>query len=237
MKKKVILLFLLVFLVVPFMSCKKTENKVFVDTTVYEIGKKVSLSSKTAIVFQDVQFSKDFKLQTTTEGVQNFPFVYLKKDKTGPRIIRIEKDGSTIDTIIDTVTSKSYSSAYIVEIGGDLKKTIARYVLDTEKNVIKPKLPSDQFIFISLLYANDTRKPILTKDLSLFIELTNQSKIQFDTILAETILSNSIPKEIKPSESSSLRYIGVVPLDVKEIYINFEGKKFKWEIKDIKKTN
>jgi hypothetical protein len=237
MKKNcLLLLFLLVFLLFPVTSCKKKEIKPVIDTTIYEIGKSVAVTNKSEITVQDILPSVEFKLQATTDGIQSFPFVYLKKDKSGPRIIRIEKDGTTVDTLIDTVSSKTYSSAYIVEAGGDLNKTIARYVLDTKKNIIKPKSATDQFIFISILYKNNTKKPVLTKDFTVFLELPNKTQIQVDTILAETILSSSIPKEIKPGEMVSLRYVGVISKESKDILVSFEGKYFKWENKEIKAT-
>lgn len=122
----------------------------------------------------------------------------------------------------------------MVEIGGDLTKTIARYVLDTKKDVVKPKSPKDQFMFVTILYKNLSRKPVFSKDFNLFFEVQDKNQIQFDTILAETILSSTLPKEIKSGESVSLRYVGVLPGGSKEVMINFEGKKFKWENKETK---
>jgi hypothetical protein len=235
MKKNLfILLFLLVFLSFSALSCKKVEKKPIVDTVIHEIGKSITLENHSEVTLQDVQAISEFKLQTTTDGVQSFPYVYLKKEKSGPRIIRIEKDGSTIDTLIDTVNSKSYASAYMVEAGGDLTKTIARYVLDTKKDVVKPKSPKDKLIFVSIMYKNVSRKTILSKDFVLYFEAPEKNQIQFDTILAETILSSSLPKEIKSGETVSLRYVGVLPDGSKEVMISFEGKKFKWENKETK---
>lgn len=233
-KKCIVSLVLLVLFSFSCISCKKVNKVPVADNTTYEIGKKVTLPSSSDIVIQDVLFANEFKLQTTLEGVQDFPYIYLKKDKAGPRIIRIDKEGGTIDTLVDTVSSKSYSSAYIVESGGDLAKTIARYVLDTKKDSLLPKNSTDQFVFISILFSNKTKKPVLTKDFTIFIELKDKSQVQFDSILAETILSNTIPKEIKQSETVSLRYVAVLDKNIKEILVSFEGKKFKWENKDIK---
>ena len=75
-------MFLLVFFLFSAVSCKKTTvNKIEEDTKVYEIGKSVILTNKSELTIQDVLPSKDYKLQTSTEGVQSFPYVYLKKDK------------------------------------------------------------------------------------------------------------------------------------------------------------
>lgn len=235
-KKGVVLVILLVLFSLVGGGCKKTATKPVIDETIYEFGKKVVLDSKSTVTVQDIILVPEYKLQTTLENVQKFPYVYLKKDKSGPRIIRIERDGNTIDTLVDTVSSKSYGSAYIVEAGGDLNKTIARYVLDTKKDIIKPRDNKKQFAFLTILYKNETRKTILSKDLKITLVLADKSTIEVDPLLAETILSSSLPTEIKPTEIQTLRYIGVVPIDCKEIIINWEGKNIKWENKEIKPT-
>lgn len=233
-KKSFVLIALLISFTFLIVSCKKPEKPVKVDSNIYEIGKTVQLTNKSEIMVKDVLNSPEYKLQTSTEGVQSFPFVYLKKDKNGPRIIKIQKDGTTIDTLIDTVKSNTFSSAYIVESGGDLTKTIASYVLDTKTNSIKPKKSTDQFVFVSVQLKNQSRKTIFTKDLKAFIELPDKSQKIFDPILADTILSSPYPVEIKANETAMIRFIGVIPLNSKNIVINIEGKKFKWEVIETK---
>lgn len=228
-KKCIVLFTIFISFSLLICSCKKSEKPLDVDTNIYEIGKTVQIINKYEIIVKDVINSPEYKLQTSTEDVQSFPFVYLKKDKNGPRIIKIQKDGTTIDTLIDTVKSNTFSSAYIVESGGDLSKTIASYVLDTKTNSIKPKKNTDQFVFVSVQLKNQSRKTILTKDLKAFIELSDKSQKIFDPILADTILSSPYPIEIKANETVTIRFIGVIPLNTKNIIINIEGKKFKWE--------
>jgi len=235
-KKCLLLFFIFILSASAFFGCKKIQKPIKSDTTLYEIGKTVILPNKSEITVQDVLYAPEYKFQTTTENVQNFPYVYLKKEKSGPRIIKIQKDGTTIDTLIDSIQSNTYSSAYIVEAGGDLTKTIASYVLDSKKDIIKPKKETDQFVFITVLVNNRSRKTITTKELKTFIELSDKSIVSFDSILADTILSNAFPSEIKTNEIASLRYVGLIPKNSKEIIINIEGKKFKWEVPGTKKT-
>lgn len=238
MRKNVIVLFVFLFLVLNFVGCKKSIKSIpQVDTKLYEIGKTVNIANRMDITVTEFALTPVFKLQTSTDGIQQFPYVYLKKGKNDSRIIKIHKDGTTIDTLIDSITSKTYQSAYIVEVGGDLTKTNAKYVLDVKNNLLKPKNKDEQFVFVSINIKNISRKNISYKDLSIFIEQPDKQQIKFDPILADTILSNTNESIIQSSKILTIRNIGLLKGTLPYFILSIEGKRFKWENKEKQKTS
>jgi len=237
MKKRTIVLFVFLFIFTASVGCKKAVKvDPKIDTKVHEIGKTVTLGNRVDVTVTEISLTPSFKLLTSTDGIQQFPFVYLKKGKNDTRIIKIKKDGSTIDTLIDSINSKSYQSAYIVEAGGDKNKTNAKYELDLKNNLVKPLHSEYRFIFVTLVLKNNSRKTISYKDLNIFIELPDKQQIKFDPILGDTILANPNEATIQPGKIINERNVGLIKADLPYFILSIEGKRFKWENKEIKKT-
>jgi len=228
--RRIIILFLILVISAFVLSCKSEKIKENSEE-IHSQSEIVIVPNKLEISLQNITSMKGIKLASSPENVTAFPFVYVKKSKEDTRIIKIKEDSSTIDTIIERASSPLYQNAYIVEKGGDLNKTIARYVLDTGKLSIEPKNPFESFAIVSFTLKSISKKPLLLKDIELSIEVGNKEKRVLDLIISDVILNSSFPDVLEKGKSYFMRVIGLVPSKEKNLVFSCEGKKFKWEIK------
>lgn len=191
----------------------------------------VIVPKKVEISLQNIAVIREIKLPNSLENVVDFPFVYIKKGKDDIRIIKIKEDGSTVDTIVESPDSSLYQNAYIVEKSGDLSKTNAQYLLDSDKSIIKPVDSNEAFVVVSFTLKNISKKPLVLKDINLSIIPESENEKSLDLIISDIILKDNLPTELEKGKSYSLRLIGLAPSNTKTFIFNCEGKKFKWEVK------
>jgi len=229
MRNKSVFLFLLVFfLVLPvFAGCKKTTQ---VEMKEYQIGETIPLPAKSEMIVQDIQTFASYKIPVSVESVQSFPFVYYQKEEKNYRIIKVNDDGTTLDTIIDGVDSPTYENGYIVEKSQSKKATNSRYLLDINTGELFPKEETKTFVLVHFSYKSKAMGKKQFKPELFWLEDEKQNKIELDPILAETILSFAYPKELVQNQYYSIGLVGLIPKELKTIYFVSGNAKIKWDV-------
>lgn len=229
MSNKIIFLFVLVFfmLTTAFTGCNKPTQ---VEIKEYQMAETIQLPAKTEMIVQNIQTFSSYKIPVSVESVQSFPFVYYQKQEKNYRIIKVNDDGTTLDTIIDGIDSPTYENGYIVEKSQDKKATNSRYLLDINTGELFPKDESKTFIMVHFSYkSNAIGSKEFQPDL-FWLEDENKNKIELDPILSETILSFAYPEKMERNQYYSIALVGLIPSKLETIYFVSGNAKIKWDV-------
>jgi len=232
--------FLLIFsLVLPsLISCNKkdTNNTIKIPEDKIVSDKlnlprvMVTIKNKLEVRLDNVSIIRAIKINNGLENASyQDSYIYLSKTKTDTRIVKIKKDGTTIDTIIEGKDSLIYQNAYIVEKGGDLSKTNAKYLLDPEKFIITPKSTDKVFAAVNFTIKNISRKKILLKDLKLSLITNNEIETDLDLIFTDIVLDESFMPDLEPNNTYNIRLLTLIPVNSEQIIFRCESVQIKWE--------
>ncbi len=196
---------------------------------IYEVDETVLVSNMMEIKLQNMSLEPFYPVMDKSVTIQSYPHVYFNQEHLS--IIRIEPDGVTINTSIETIDSPNYEVGYIVEKSDPPKQTNAPYRMDISESKIYPGDHEKKFIIVRFTITNTGSKTIHPKEIPFFIELENESQYFFDHLFADTVISQLPPDALKPKESSQFQWIALVPSDIKLAYLGYENRKIKWDFK------
>ena len=208
---------------------KKPDDKIVADKLNLP-RVMVTIKNKLEVRLDNVSIIRAIKINNGLDNASyQDSYIYLSKSKTDTRIVKIKKDGTTLDTIIEGKDSLIYPNAYIVEKGGDLAKTNAKYLLDAEKFVIVPKSTDKVFAAVNFTIKNISRKKILLKDLKLSLITNNKIETDLDLIFTDIVLDESFMPDLEPNNTYNVRLLTLIPVDSEQIIFRCESEQIKWE--------
>ncbi|MCK5847778.1 MAG: hypothetical protein KAH01_01105 [Caldisericia bacterium] len=206
-------------------GCKKPETSNLTET--YHSSELVHGENGIDVVFQSVTAAPYIKIPTNIENVRQFPFSYLNKEGNPMKIVKITRDGNTLDLIIDKPNNKT---AFIIEKPEnveDIPETSnATYMVDRYTGVLSPTDETLQLCMADFSLTNMNSKKILLTDVKMFFKDSSGKIYNFDVFLSDSLMTCEYPEYLKKKETNSLRYLGLIPLNVEEIFIEIDGINF-----------
>jgi hypothetical protein len=206
-------------------GCTKLETSNLTET--YQASELVHGSNGIDIVFQSVTTAPYLKIPTNIINVRQFPFSYLNKEGNPMKIVKITRDGNTLDLIIDKPNNKT---AFIIEKPEKLEdipeNSNATYMVDRYTGILSPTNEDLQIAMVDFSLTNMNSKKILLSDVKIFFKDSNDKVYNLDIYLSDSLMTCVYPETLKKKETYSLRYLGLIPLDAEVIFIEIDGITF-----------
>jgi hypothetical protein len=211
-----------------FQSCSPPVEISDVTKT-YQASEMVNSESYLSVVFQNIVSAPSLRIPTSITNIRKFPFTYLQVEGNPMKIIKITRDGNTLDLLIDKPNVKT---AYIIEEPENIsdlpEKTNASYMVNRYNAEMKPVDPQYNIAMVSLSLQNRTRKKVLLEDISIYFYDEDGTQYPIDRYISESLMTCDYPTFLKKDEVIPLRFLGLLPSHLKKCYLYVDGLSFEW---------
>lgn len=211
-----------------FQSCSPPVDISDVTKT-YQASEMVNSESYLSVVFQNIVSAPSLRIPTSITNIRKFPFTYLQVEGNPMKIIKITRDGNTLDLLIDKPNVKT---AYIIEEPENIsdlpEKTNASYMVNRYNAEMKPVDPQYNIAMVSLSLQNRTRKKVLLEDISIYFYDEDGTQYPIDRYISESLMTCDYPTFLKKDEVIPLRFLGLLPSHLKKCYLYVDGLSFEW---------
>jgi hypothetical protein len=189
----------------------------------------VHSESYLSVVFQNIVSAPSLRIPTSITNIRQFPFTYLQVEGNPMKIIKITRDGNTLDLLIDKPNVKT---AYIIEEPENISdlpaNTNASYMVNRYSAEMKPVDPHFNIAMVSLSLQNRTRKKVLLEDVSIYFYDENGTQYPIDRYISESLMTCDYPTFLKKDEVTPLRFLGLLPSDLEKCFLHVDGLSFEW---------
>ncbi|HPJ12000.1 MAG TPA: hypothetical protein PLE09_00120 [Caldisericia bacterium] len=198
-------------------------------TKTYRASEMVHSESYLSVVFQNIVSAPSLRIPTSITNIRQFPFTYLQVEGNPMKIIKITRDGNTLDLLIDKPNVKT---AYIIEEPENISdlpaNTNASYMVNRYSAEMKPVDPHFNIAMVSLSLQNRTRKKVLLEDVSIYFYDENGTQYPIDRYISESLMTCDYPTFLKKDEVTPLRFLGLLPSDLEKCFLHVDGLSFEW---------
>ncbi|MDD4028235.1 MAG: hypothetical protein PHX86_00760 [Caldisericia bacterium] len=200
-------------------------------TKTYHSSEIVYSENLLSVVFQNIVSAPSLRIPTSITNIRQFPFTYLNTEGTPMRIVKITRDGNTLDLLIDKPQVKT---AYIIEEPEDLSaipiETNASYMVNRYTAELKPIQQEYNLAMVSLSLQNRSRKKVSLDDIPIYFMDGDGNQYPVDHYLSDSLMTCEYPSFLKRDEIYALRFLGLIPSTLKECFVHVDGISFQWNI-------
>lgn len=213
-------------------SCsKKMETSDLTET--YHSSEIVHSANGLDVVFQNIVSAPDIKIPTSITNVRSFPYTYLNVEGSPMKIIKITRDGNTLDLLIDKPNN---TTAYIIERPEDINSipsnTNAVYSVDRYQAKLYPVDQTKNISMVSFSLQNRNFSKKALSDIEMYLEDQNGVRYNFDHYISESLMTCEYPEYLKKNDIYPLRYLCLLPSDLDRVYLYVDGIKFEWSFSE-----
>ncbi len=218
------------------LSLQGCTNKVETSdlSQTYHASEIVYSENLLAVVFQNIVSAPSIRIPTSITNIRQFPFSYLNTEGNPMKIIKITRDGNTLDLLIDKPHVKT---AYIIEEPEDLSdipsKTNASYMVHRYSAELKPVQNDMNIAMVTLSLENLSRKKISLDEIPLYFYDEDGNQYPVDRYISDSLMTCDYPTNLKRNEVYALRFLGLLPSSLKTCFLHIDGISFEWSFDDV----
>jgi hypothetical protein len=200
----------------------------------YHASEIVNSENLLSVVFQNIVSAPSIRIPTSITNIRQFPFSYLNTEGNPMKIIKITRDGNTLDLLIDKPHVKT---AYIIEEPEDISdippKTNASYMVHRYSAELKPVQDGMNIAMVNLSLQNLSRKKISLDEIPIYFFDEDGNQYPIDRYISDSLMTCEYPTNLKRNEVYALRFLGLLPSSLEKCFLHVDGISFEWTFDDI----